>query len=72
LGLQDGHDKDKIKEFSGPVRHAVIMYLTERRVDEIVAPEGKEKVRNALHQEINAALGSNIVSNVYFKEFLIQ
>jgi flagellar FliL protein len=72
LGVKDAHEKEKIKEFVGPIRHAVIMYLTERKVDELVDPAGKEKLRQALHQQINEAIGEKMVSNVYFKEFLIQ
>jgi flagellar FliL protein len=72
LGVKDTYEKEKIKEFVGPIRHAVIMYLTERTIDELVDPEGKEKLRQALHEQINEAIGEKMVSNVYFKEFLIQ
>jgi flagellar basal body-associated protein FliL len=72
LGVKDNHQKEKLKEFSGPIRHAVIMYLTERRVDELSDPAGKEKLRAALHHQINDAIGEKMVSSVYFKEFLIQ
>jgi flagellar FliL protein len=72
LGVKDEHEKEKIKEFSGPIRHAVIMYLTERRVDELLDPAGKNHVREELHKQINHAIGDKLVTNVYFKEFLIQ
>lgn len=72
LGVKDAHEKEKIKEFVGPIRHAVIMYLTERKIEDLIDPEGKEKLRQALHEEINEAIGEKMVSNVYFKEFLIQ
>lgn len=72
LGVKNAHEKEKIKDFVGPIRHAVIMYLTERRVDDLSDPQGKEKLRHALHQQINEAIGEKMVSNVYFKEFLIQ
>jgi flagellar FliL protein len=73
LGLKDEHEKEKIKELSGKIRHAVIMYLTERKVEELVDPEGKNKLRAELHKQIDAAVGDKkLVTNVYFKEFLIQ
>jgi flagellar basal body-associated protein FliL len=72
LGVKDHHAKEKLKEFSGPIRHSVIMYLTERKVDELSDPAGKEKLRAALHEHINEAIGEKMVSSVYFKEFLIQ
>lgn len=72
LGVKDTHEKEKIKEFAGPIRHAVIMYLTELKAAELVDPEGKNKIREALHKQINEAIGEKMVSNIYFKEFLIQ
>jgi len=72
LGVKDEHDKEQVKEFSGPIRHAVIMYLTEQKVDDLLDPAGKNKLREALNKQINAAIGTKLVSNVYFKEFLIQ
>ncbi len=72
LGVKDSHEKEKIKEFAGPIRHAIIMYLTERKVEELADPEGKEKLRHALQEQINEAVGQKMVSTVYFKEFLIQ
>jgi flagellar basal body-associated protein FliL len=72
LGVKDAHEKERVKEFVGPIRHAVIMYLSERKVDELSDLQGKETLRKALHNEINEAIGENMVLNVYFKEFLIQ
>ena len=72
LGVKSEHEKERVKEFTGPIRHAVIMYLTERKVEELLDPQGKENLRHALHEQINEAIGRKIVSSVYFKEFLIQ
>jgi len=73
LGVKSEHDKEKIKELSAKIRHAVIMYLTERTAEELVDPAGKNKLRQALLQQIAEAIGDKkLVSNVYFKEFLIQ
>jgi len=73
LGVKDEHMKEKIKEMSGKIRHSVIMYLTERKVEELADPEGKNKLREELQKQINQAIGEKqLVTNVYFKEFLIQ
>lgn len=73
LGVKDEHDKEKIKELSGKIRHAVIMYLTERKVEDLTDIEGKNKIRAELLKKITDAVGDKkLVSNVYFKEFLIQ
>jgi flagellar FliL protein len=73
LGVKDEHEKEKIKELSGKIRHTVIMYLSERKAEELIDPEGKNKLRQELHKQINEAIGDKkLVTNVYFKEFLIQ
>ena len=72
LGVKNGHDKERIKEFTGPIRHAVIMHLSERKVEDLLDPQGKEKLRHALLEQINQAIGDKMVSSVYYKEFLIQ
>ena len=72
VGVKDEHEKEKIKEFSGPIRDSVIMYLTERKVDDLIDPQGKNKLRADLLKRINAAIGAPVALNVYFKEFLIQ
>jgi flagellar protein FliL len=72
LGLKSEKEKEQIKELSGPIRNAVIMYLTERKMEELLDPAGKTKLRSELLKQINGAVGKQMVSNVYFKEFLIQ
>ena len=72
VGVADEHEKEKIKEYSGPIRNAIIMYLTEKRADELTDPAGKNQIRGDLLKQINTAIGRQLVRNVYFKEFLIQ
>lgn len=72
LGVKSEKEKEIVKESSGPIRDAIIMYLSDRKVEELLDPAGKAKVRSALQRQVNAAIGKPIVSNVYFKEFLIQ
>jgi flagellar FliL protein len=73
LGIKDEHDKEKIKELSGKIRHAVIMYLSERKAEELGDPAGKNKLRDELQKLIAEAIDDDqLVTNVYFKEFLIQ
>jgi len=72
VGVKDEHEKEKIKEYSGPIRDAVIMYLTEKQVEDLIDPQGKNKLRSDLLKRINTAIGKPLVLSVYFKEFLIQ
>ncbi len=72
LGVKSEKEKEEIKELAGPIRDAVIMYLTERKVEDLLDLKGKTKLRADLARQINAAIGKKVVLNVYFKEFLIQ
>lgn len=73
LGVKDEHAKEKIKALSGKIRHAVIMYLSERKAEELGDPEGKNKLREELQKQIAEAIDDKtLVTNIYFKEFLIQ
>jgi flagellar FliL protein len=72
LGVQDEEEKEKVKTLVAPIRHAVIMYLSQRTAAELMDPQGKEQLRKSLQQEINHVVGREMVSRVYFKEFLIQ
>ncbi len=72
LGVRSEKEKEQIKELAGPIRDAVIMYLTERKVEDLVDLQGKAKLRAELLKKINEVIGQKMVLNVYFKEFLIQ
>ena len=72
LGVKSDKEKEIVKESTGPIRDAIIMYLSDRKVEELLDPAGKAKVRANIRRQVNTAIGQAIVSNVYFKEFLIQ
>jgi flagellar FliL protein len=72
LGVEDEEQKERVKTLVAPIRHAVIMYLSQRTAAELMDPQGKEQLRKSLQQEINHVVGKEMVSHVYFKEFLIQ
>jgi flagellar FliL protein len=73
LGVKNEREKERIKELSGKIRHAVIMYLSERQAEELADIAGKNKLRQELQRQISEAVGDQkFVSNIYFKEFLIQ
>jgi flagellar basal body-associated protein FliL len=49
------------------------MYLSERKAEELGDPAGKNKLREELQKLIAEAIDDDqLVTNVYFKEFLIQ
>ena len=54
------------------IRDAIIRLLSSKSAADILSADGKEKLREELRQEINGALKSEDVGQVYFTEFIIQ
>ena len=54
------------------IRDAIIRVLSTRIASEILALEGKEKLREEVKKSINDALGSEDVTQVFFTEFIVQ
>lgn len=72
LALKDEHEKEKIKKVEPHIRHDLIMTLSSKRTEELLTPEGKLELRKEMLELINAAIGEKIVSDIYFREFIIQ
>lgn len=72
LSLRQKHDKERIKELSARIRHALIMLLSSKRAEDLLKLEGKTELREEIVKEINDAAGGEIVEAIYFREFLIQ
>lgn len=72
LGVDSEKEKEELKQFIAPIRHAVIMLLSTQNAEDISNPDGKKKLRSELLKQINDVIGKTTVQNVYFKEFLIQ
>ena len=54
------------------IRDAVLMVLPTRSVEEILSVDGKNALREAILNRINAIISGGTVSNLYFTEFVIQ
>jgi flagellar protein FliL len=54
------------------IRDAVIRVLSSKSSQDLLANEGKEKLRTELKDAINQIFGSEEVVNVYFTDFIIQ
>ncbi|MCS6962090.1 MAG: flagellar basal body-associated FliL family protein [Deltaproteobacteria bacterium] len=78
-----GHGGGKADPFALPpeleakkvdLSDAVIKVLSSKRVDELLSPAGKEKLREELVTAMNESLKApeQIIVNVRFKEFIIQ
>ncbi len=54
------------------LRDSIIRVLTSKTADDLLTVEGKDTLRQELVKVVNAALGENIVTDVYFTNFVIQ
>lgn len=54
------------------IRDAIIRILSSKAAQDILSPEGKEKLREEVKEGINSAMGSEDVSQIYFTEFIVQ
>ncbi len=72
LELSRPQNEEPIKKSIPRVRDAIIMLLSSKVVGDLVTVEGKKKLHNQLREQINTAIGDEIVTNVYLVDFIIQ
>jgi flagellar FliL protein len=72
LVLNNGHDKQSVKQSTSRLRHELIMLLSSKTAESLLAAEGKSELREQIVERINTAAGEELVYEVYFREFLIQ
>ncbi len=66
---EPGHDFERNVP---KIRDAIIRVLSTRIAQEILAPEGKEKLREDIKKAANDALGTEDITAIYFTEFIVQ
>ncbi len=65
-------DQEMIEERLPQIKDAVLTYLPSKRTDEIMHVAGKDEIRTDLMAKINSFFSNEIVTNLYFTEFVIQ
>jgi len=72
LVLNDEHGKQNVKQSTARLRHELILLLSGKTAEALLAAEGKTELREEIVERVNTAAGEELVSGVYFREFLIQ
>jgi len=72
LVLKDERDRQSVRQLGARIRHGLIMLLSGKTADRLLAAEGKTELAGEIAGEVNRALGGQTVAAVYFREFLIQ
>jgi flagellar basal body-associated protein FliL len=63
---------DKVKENQAALEDAAMTILTTQSMDVNNVVTGKEVVRKGIIQNFNRLLGTEMINQVYFKEFIVQ
>jgi flagellar FliL protein len=54
------------------VRDSILMILPSKRFDDISSMEGKIALRDEILEKLNSLLTQGKITNIYFKEFVVQ
>lgn len=63
---------DMLSEKSNLIRDIIIKDFMEYSPDQLLASGGLDSVKEQLKSDINASLGEEVVTGIYFTDFLIQ
>jgi flagellar FliL protein len=75
LSLDEKEVEEKLSKnnvFLAQTRDAVISLLTSKTSEEVLTPDGKEKLRQEVQTRVNAFLSKGKVMEVYIVDFVVQ
>jgi len=73
LGLSEPiHNEEEMKKHEPPIRDAVLELLTAKTYNELLAPEGKAKLKKQILKRVQDIMGEEKVSAIYFTNFAMQ
>lgn len=72
LELDSKNAVEEVKTRSSQLRDAVILYLSNLRLEQTQGVQAKEEIRHNVHRRLNNVLKSGKVVRVYITEFMVQ
>ena len=72
LELDDSDLESEISRRLPQVRDSILMILPTKRFEDINTVQGKKSLRYEVMETINAYLHKGKITNIYFKEFVVQ
>ncbi len=72
LELTESTDAAKLNERLSQIRDSVLMILPSKQFDDIASMEGKIALRDEIIAKLNSLFTQNVVSNIFFTEFVVQ
>jgi flagellar FliL protein len=72
LELVAPNDTEKLNERLPQVRDRILMLLPSKRFADIASMEGKTALRDEIISKLNGLFPENVVTNIFFSEFVVQ
>ena len=72
LEMAESSDANKINERLSQVRDSILMILPSKHFSEIASMEGKIALRDEIIARLNGLFNRQVVTNIYFTEFVVQ
>ena len=72
LELATPTDTEKLNERLPQIRDRILMILPSKRFEEIASMEGKTALRDEIIGKLNGLFPTEVISNIFFTEFVIQ
>ena len=72
LELTESTDAAELNERLSQIRDSVLMILPSKQFDDIASMEGKIALRDEIIAKLNSLFTQNVVSNIFFTEFVVQ
>ena len=72
LELADPTDAGELSERLPQVRDSILMILPSKQFDDIASMEGKIALRDEIIARLNSLFAKNVVTNIFFTEFVVQ
>ena len=72
LELDNKNLENEVSKRLPQVRDSILMILPTKRVEDLSSVEGKTSLRDEILGKVNSFLAQGKITNIYFKEFVIQ
>jgi flagellar FliL protein len=72
LELYAKSDADMLSDRLPQIRDSILTILPSKRFEDIASIEGKTALRDEIIAKLNDILNKNVVSNIFFSEFVVQ
>lgn len=72
LELAESMDAGKLTQRLSQVRDSILMILPSKQFDDIAGMEGKIALRDEILAKLNSLFVNDVVTNIFFTEFVVQ